>query len=264
MCICFIPFENIKANSNDDLASQINDKVKAIDDKIGNNKLRINDISYRIHHKRFKFYFDKEVIKKITTIKYTSNERQYKNEYYFDDGFIFAKTSILDFNSEPEYPRFVNRMAKCISRNIYFKKSKIFKVVNSHKAFKNEISYRELEKQIFENLNQFSFLSPKFRILNYKIYEGKGNSYSKLLILCNKKSKIKLKYYLYDRACNITIYSYLGDKLYDLSGSIINKIIKTDLIFNNISHCFLNIETKSSESRWWIKIEFEGEEIKIG
>ena len=260
----FIPINDILANNSYELINKIDSEVKLIENKIKNSEFILNDISYKNSNKRFKLYYYNEKIKKITIIRYTSNKRQYWNEFYFCNGLIFVKKSILDFNSEPEDFNFIEKRTKHISQNIYFKKDKIFKVVNSHKAFKNEVPYIELEKEIFKNLNQFSFLSPQFGISHFKILEGKGNSFSNLYILPNKKTKIKLKYYLYDTQCNIIIYSYLGDKLYDLSNSKINKMNTRDLIFDNLTHCFINIETKNAESRWWLKFEFEGEKIEIG
>ena len=63
---------------------------------------------------------------------------------------------------------------------------------------------------------------------------------------------------------NISIYNYLGEKVQDFNVSRINKKNLKEIFLQSMSYCFISIKTLNPDARWYIELEFEGEEIKIG
>ena len=140
------------------------------------------DITTKSNKKRFRFYYENNKLVKIFIVKYTSQKRQYWDEYYFNGGLVFVRYSILDFNNETTDPFFNDSKTKYIIRNIYINKNKIHKVLDNHEFLNKKNDLSILEEQIFTKLKQFYFLYPALGAFKTQVLEGKGTSYGNLIL----------------------------------------------------------------------------------
>ncbi|MCP3659826.1 MAG: hypothetical protein GY830_05730 [Bacteroidetes bacterium] len=205
--------------------------------------------------------------------------------YYFFNGQLILKEQTLRQYSHKQkngdiYIDYDNCVI--ITEKIYLRNNKVLKKfkysfntkTKNRIIINNKYSIRDEQKKIEEELQDFVYLSKLFNRPAFRIILGKGNfAYSPYLL--GKEKKVKLSYIFNEDDIVLTLYNQpikdikitrnqRGKKIYK-KYPIIRKVYNPKVANSlNETELSLEINTTNPESEWWVKIEFEGEEIEIG
>ena len=152
---------------------------------------------------------------------------------------------------------------------IYLSNNKVIKVINRKNNSEERLNQNKYyEKGIYNNLGDYTYLSKILKKSNYIYVKGKGIEY-RVIPLSGKEKKLKLSFKANSKKFEIQIFDHKWRSLFKEKKNTeriqlidVNKHINKN---DKINYSFLRISIKDmSNSKWWLKIEFEGEEIEIG
>ncbi|MCP4482240.1 MAG: hypothetical protein GY817_05580 [bacterium] len=263
ICIAKVRHKNVSKSLRHININHIKNEVNQIN-KTKMTKVDSYEKSRRINKTQF---FNHNTLYKITENFSDGSDNIFTKNYYFKRGHLIFYEKHTYFFEDGVMKGYDLNKSKHSIKKIYFLNNKVEKIEikGNPKVFTKEEEYNYIKK----DLENFIHISKLFRLPKYRSYKGGEEGFFDEYSLSGREKILKLTYEFKNSPCKITILDEDYNELIDIKKSVtkgkIEKKIKLnqDIIKNNKAGIKVYLDGIPG-CKWWFKIEFEGEQIKIG